>query len=75
MGIMRDHVIPGPMRHTEVMQSNTQNNVTYYIIVCNAFTACMHDVDIRSTLICVFLADALTWAGADPETREGGVME
>ena len=23
MGIMRDHIIPAPMRHTEVLQGNT----------------------------------------------------
>ena len=41
MGIMRDHVIPAPMRHTKVMQSNTQNN-NIMLLVWNACTACMH---------------------------------
>ena len=26
MGIMRDHIIPAPMRHSEVIQSHTQNS-------------------------------------------------
>ena len=51
MGIMRDHVIPAPMRHTEVMQSNTQNNMLpiNYSMKCLLQLACMHalhDVDI-----------------------------
>ena len=46
MGIMRDHIIPAPMRHTEVMQSNTQNNMLpiNYSMKMPLQLVCMHSL-------------------------------